>query len=211
MSQQQLGPMQARIKQKRQSAATGMATAIWFSEHDLADYTLRVRQEGQQKQTYAALAGDLISRRQTVEINTIQPSRQHWNKTESLISKAFHFEADIPASIQQLYRRAEDSQELRKPTMFVDPAVDAQEQSEHKAADRLGPMTCATNQPAALMIIDAERRKDEANMAKLAGRRNHNGQDCPNAPTHIGTSKTDRNIFCSTSLAALDTVQAGRS
>ena len=74
---------------------------------------------------------------------------------ESLIADMFPLEADLMASIQQLERSSEDAQDQRT-TVCLDPVIDAQRQSEQQATSLLGCVKFAANQPAALMIIDAE-------------------------------------------------------
>lgn len=77
-------------------------------------------------------------------------------------------EADVTASLLQLYGNAEKDID-RRTTVFLDAIVDAQRLSEHEAAYLLGRVKFAANNPAAVMIIDAELRESEAEPAKLEG------------------------------------------
>ena len=55
----------------------------------------------------------------------------------------------------------------RLTTVFLDAIVDAQRLYRHEAAYLLGHVKFAAGNPAAVMIIDAELREDEAEPAKL--------------------------------------------
>ncbi len=75
-------------------------------------------------------------------------------------------EADVTASLLQLYGTAEQDLD-RRTSVFLDPIVDDQRLSEHEAAYLLGRVKFAANNPAAVMIIDAELREGDAKPAKL--------------------------------------------
>ena len=73
MSAELLEHMQAHLNMERQSAAAYFATAIWFAERELVDHNY-LRDEGNQEQQHAAQFADyLISRGQTVVLDTIEP------------------------------------------------------------------------------------------------------------------------------------------
>ena len=156
MWQQLLGLMQAQRKPGKPSAAACFVAAIWPSGRDPDGFTRHWRQHNQQKQHNTAMFDDdLILRDQTVEPDTVDPPSQDWNAIESLIADMFPLEADLMASIQQLERSSEDAQDQRR-TVCLDPIIDAQRQSEQQATCLLGCVKFPANQPAALMIIDAE-------------------------------------------------------
>ena len=77
-------------------------------------------------------------------------------------------EADVTTSVLQLYATAERENDVRS-TVFLDGVIDEQRNSEHEAAYLLGRVKFAANQPAALLIIDAELREGEAKPASLQG------------------------------------------
>ena len=85
-----------------------------------------------------------------------------------MIANVFRMETDVTASLLQLYGNAEKNID-RRTTVFLDAIVDAQRLSKHEAAYLLGRVKFAANNPAAVMIIDAELREGEAEPAKLEG------------------------------------------
>ena len=101
-------------------------------------------------------------------LDTIEPPCQQWSDTEAVISDVFRMEADVTSSVLQLYKTAEQDNDMRT-TVFLDPIVEGQRLSEHEAAYLLGRVKFAANQPAALLVIDAELREKAAAPATLAG------------------------------------------
>ena len=167
MSAELIDLVQAHLNMERQSAAAYFAAAVWFAERELAGFARHLRHEAGQEQEHAAKFADyLISRGQTVELDTIEPPRQHWADAEEVIASVFRMEADVTASVLQLYATAERDSDVRS-TVFFDGVIDEQRLSEHEAAYLLGRVKFAANQPAALMIIDGELREEEAKPASL--------------------------------------------
>ena len=167
MSAELVGVMQAHLNMERQSSAAYFAAAVWFAERELVGFAEHLRDEAKQEQEHAAKFADyLISRGQTVELDTIEPPRQQWADVEEVIANVFQMEADVTASVLQLYATAERDSDVRS-TVFFDGVIDEQRLSEHEAAYLLGRVKFAANQPAALMIIDAELREEEAKPASL--------------------------------------------
>jgi ferritin len=87
---------------------------------------------------------------------------------EQVIANVFRMEADVTASVLQLYSIAEKDMD-RRTSVFLDPIVDGQRLSEHEAAYLLGRVKFAAGNPAAVMIIDAELKEGKAEPAKLEG------------------------------------------
>ena len=169
MSNELLDLMQAHLNLERQSAAAYFAAAVWFAERELVGFAEHMRDEAKQEEQHAAKFADyLISRGQRTVLDTVEPPRQQWPDIEQVIANVFRMEADVTASVLQLYGNAENDQDVRT-TVFLDPIVDGQRLSEHEAAYLLGRVKFAANNPAALMIIDAELREGEAEPAKLEG------------------------------------------
>ena len=167
MSAEMLDLMEAHLNLERQSAADYFAAAIWFAERELVGFAEHLRDEAKQEQQHAAKFADyLISRGQRPVLDTVEPPRQQWPDTEQVIANVFRMEADVTASVLQLYGTAEQDLD-RRATVFLDPIVDDQRLSEHEAAYLLGRVKFAAGNPAALMIIDAELREGEAEPAKL--------------------------------------------
>jgi len=169
MSTEMLDLMEAHLNLERQSAADYFAAAVWFAERELTGFAEHLRDEAKQEQEHAAKFADyLISRGQRPVLDTIEPPRQQWPDVEQVIANVFRMEADVTASVMQLYSTAEKDID-RRTTVFLDAIVDAQRLSEHEAAYLLGRVKFAAGNPAAVMIIDAELREGEAEPAKLEG------------------------------------------
>ena len=169
MSAELIGVLQAHLNMERQSSAAYFAAAVWFAERELVGFAEHLRDEAKQEQEHAAKFADyLISRGQTVELDTIEPPRQQWADVEDVIANVFRMEADVTASVLQLYGTADQDLD-RRTSVFLDPIVDDQRLSEHEAAYLLGRVRFAAGNPAAVMMIDAELREGEAEPAKLEG------------------------------------------
>ena len=84
------------------------------------------------------------------------------------MAASFLLEADVTASLQQLYSLAERSSDTRT-TVFLDPIMEGQIQSEHEFAHLLGRVRFAGEQAAALLILDAELA--DGNNSPLLGER----------------------------------------
>ena len=169
MSTELLDLMEAHLNLERQSAADYFAAAVWFAERELTGFAEHLRDEAKQEQEHAAKFADyLISRGQRPVLDTVEPPRQQWTDVEQVIANVFRMEADVTASVLQLYGTAEQDID-RRTTVFLDAIVDAQRLSEHEAAYLLGRVKFAAGNPAAVMIIDAELREGEAEPAKLEG------------------------------------------
>ena len=169
MSGELLDLMQAHLNLERQSAADYFAAAIWFAERELSGFAEHLRDEAKQEQEHAAKFADyLITRGQRPVLDTIEPPRQEWPDVEQVIANVFRMEADVTASVLQLYGTAEGDNDKRT-SVFLDPIVDGQRLSEHEAAYLLGRVKFAAGNPAAVMIIDAELREGKAEPAKLEG------------------------------------------
>merc|ERR1711991_397436 len=95
MSKDMLDLMEAHLNLERQSAADYFAAAIWFAERELVGFAEHLRDEAKQEQEHAAKFADyLISRGQTVELDTIEPPRQQWANVEEVIATVFRMEAE---------------------------------------------------------------------------------------------------------------------
>ena len=72
MSAELIGVLQAHLNMERQSSAAYFAAAVWFAERELVGFAEHLREEARQEQEHAARFADyLISRGQTVELDTI--------------------------------------------------------------------------------------------------------------------------------------------
>ena len=101
------------------------------------------------------MADYLVARGQTVLLEAVAPPRQHWSGAEDVFSAIFQMEAEVTSSLQQLYVMAERAGDVRT-TVFLDPIVQGQIESEHEAAHLLGRIRFAQANPAAMLVIDGE-------------------------------------------------------
>ncbi len=167
MSPEMVSQLQAHLNLERQSSADYFAAAVWFAERELTGFAEHLRDEAKQEQEHAAKFADyLISRGQTVELDTIEAPRQTWPDPEEVIANVFKMEADVTSSVLQLYATAERDVDQRT-TVFLDPVVDDQRASEHEAAYLLGRVKYANGERAAMMIIDAELKEGQAEPTTL--------------------------------------------
>ena len=107
------------------------------------------------KTNSAKFADFLIARGQTVELHDLPAPQQQWTMPIDLMATSFQMEVDVTTSLQQLYAFAERSSDTRT-TVFLDPMIEKQTQSEHEFAHLLGRVRFADNQASALLLIDNE-------------------------------------------------------
>ena len=151
-----LDGLQQHLTMERRASAFYFANALWFGERELKGFSKFFHGESQSESTHAASFADyLVARGQTVQLEAIDAPRQSWNSFEEVMAASFVLEADVTASLQQLYSLAERSSDTRT-TVFLDPIMEGQIESEHEFAHILGRVRFAGEQAAALLIIDAE-------------------------------------------------------
>merc|ERR1712025_1143333 len=108
MSAELIGVLQAHLNMERQSSAAYFAAAVWFAERELVGFAEHLPDEAKQEQEHAAKFADyLISRGQRPVLDTVEPPRQQWPDVEQVIANVFRMEADVTASVLQLYNTAE--------------------------------------------------------------------------------------------------------
>ena len=132
---------------------------LWFQERDLDGFASYFLNESQGEMEHAyKFANYLIARGQNVKLNGLSAPIQQWDSIEDLISYSFNMEADLTASLQQLYSMSERISDTRS-TVFLDPIVEAQINSEDEFAHVLGKVKFAANQPSAILLIDSDLKK----------------------------------------------------
>ena len=99
----------------------------------------------------------LIARSQSNDLQLLAAPRQSWDNLAALMATAFQMEADTTSSIQSVYAMAERNSDTRT-TVFLDPLIEAQIQSEDQFAYLLGRVRFANGDPTALLVIDNELR-----------------------------------------------------
>merc|ERR1712010_177254 len=132
MSAEMIGVLQAHLNMERQSSAAYFAAAVWFAERELVGFAEHLRDEAKQEQEHAAKFADyLITRGQRPVLDTIEPPRQEWPDVEQVIANVFRMEADVTASVLQLYGTAEQDID-RRTTVFLDPMVERKKKKRKK-------------------------------------------------------------------------------
>ncbi|SBO42774.1 ferritin [Cyanobium sp. NIES-981] len=163
-----LEALQEHLSLERRASAAYFAMALWCAERELRGFAHYLKSESAAEQGHAAQVADyLIARGQSVTLQEIPAPRQHWDSLEEIFTAVFQMEADVTASLQQLYGMAERGSDVRT-TVFLDPMVDKQIAAENEAAHLLGRLRFAQNQPAAVLIIDGELSADQHGPATLA-------------------------------------------
>lgn len=148
--------LQQHLTMERQASAAYWALAIWFGERELRGFCRYLKAEASNEQHHAGLVADyLVARGQTVLLEAVAPPRQHWQDAEEVFSAIFQMEAEVTSSLQQLYAMAERAGDVRT-TVFLDPIVQGQIDSENEAAHLLGRIRFAQANPAAMLVIDGE-------------------------------------------------------
>jgi ferritin len=159
--------LQQHLTMERQASAAYFAMAIWFAERELRGFSLFFKEEARSEQEHAATFADyLIARGQTVVLQELSAPRQSWASAEEIMAASFQIEADVTTSLQQLYAMAERASDLRT-TVFLDPIVDSQVDSENGFAHLLGRVRFTQAQPAAMLIIDGELSDGKHSPAQL--------------------------------------------
>ncbi len=166
--------LQQHLTMERQASAFYLANAIWFGERELRGFSQFFHDESKSEASHAAGFADyLVARGQSVQLEDISAPRQQWDSVEDVMAASFLLEADVTASLQQLYSQAERVADTRT-SVFLDPIVEGQIESEHQFAHLLGRVRFAGGQAAALLIIDGELAAGQHNPNYL-GERFNNG------------------------------------
>jgi len=163
-----LAGLQQHLTMERQASAAYWALALWFAERELRGFAHYLKQESQDEQHHAGLfANYLIARGQTVGLEPLAAPQQQWASIEEAFCSIFQMEADVTASLQQLYSQAERAADVRS-SVFLDPIVQGQIAAEHQTAHLLGRIRFAQGDAAALLVIDGELSHDRNEPASLA-------------------------------------------
>ena len=164
-----LNAIQDHLNMERQAHASYFAAAIWFAERELRGFSRFFRDESSSEHEHAAkFAEYIIARGQSVSLKAVEAPLQIWESPADVMASAFQMEVDVTASLQQLYSMAERVTDTRT-TVFLDPMVEMQTQSEHEFAHLLGRVKFADNQAAALLLIDNELDQGNNKPASLQG------------------------------------------
>jgi ferritin len=153
-----LSAIQQHISMERHASITYLAMSIWCAERELAGCYQFFDAEAKDEQSHAVhFAQYLIARGQSNNLQSLEAPRQTWENLVSLMETAFQMEADTTSSIQSVYAMAERYSDTRT-TVFLDPLMEAQIQSEDQFSYLLGRVKFANGDPTALLVIDNELR-----------------------------------------------------
>ncbi len=153
-----LSAIQQHISMERHASITYLAMSIWCAERELAGCYQFFDAEAKDEQSHAVhFTQYLIARGQSNNLQSLEAPRQIWENLVSLMETAFQMEADTTSSIQSVYAMAERNSDTRT-TVFLDPLMEAQIQSEDQFAYLLGRVRFANGDPTALLVIDNELR-----------------------------------------------------
>ena len=153
-----LSGIQQHISIERHASITYLAMSIWCAERELAGFYQFLDGEAKSEQSHAVhFTQYLIKRSQSNDLQTLDAPRQNWENLAALMATAFQMEADTTSSIQSVYAMAERNSDTRT-TVFLDPLIEAQIQSEDQFAYLLGRVKFANGDPTALLVIDNELR-----------------------------------------------------
>ena len=156
MNSELLSAFQQHLNMERQAHTVYFAAALWCAQRELRGFTQFFRNESLSELQHSAKFADfLIARGQTVELHDLPAPKQQWTMPVDLMETSFQMEVDVTSSLQQLYTFAERSSDTRT-TVFLDPMIEKQTQSEHEFAHLLGRVRFADNQASALLLIDNE-------------------------------------------------------
>ncbi len=146
------------LTMERNASAFYFAISIWFAERELRGFSEFFKQECLSEHEHASkFAEYLIARGQNVVLQDVPSPRQNFDSPEEILAVSFQMEADVTSSLHQLYSMAERSSDTRT-TVFLDPTIEAQVNSEDEFAYLLGRVRFAQNNPSAMLIIDGELR-----------------------------------------------------
>ena len=153
-----LSAIQQHISIERHASITYLAMSIWCAERELAGFYQFFDGEAKSEQSYAVhFTQYLLARSQSNDLQLLAAPRQSWDNLAALMATAFQMEADTTSSIQSVYAMAERNSDTRT-TVFLDPLIEAQIQSEDQFAYLLGRVRFANGDPTALLVIDNELR-----------------------------------------------------
>ena len=157
--------IQDHISIERHASVTYLAMSIWCAERELAGFYQFFDAEAISEQAHAVrFTQYLIARSQSNALQALDAPKQSWDQLSDLVQTAFQMEADTTSSIQSVYAIAERNSDTRT-TVFLDPLIEAQIQSEDQYAYLLGRVKFAKSDPTALLVIDNELRAGQTQRA----------------------------------------------
>ena len=144
------------LTMERNANVQYFSMALWFKERELRGFSSFFLKESNEELSHVQKFTDyLIARGYRVNLNDLPSPVQEWNSIQDLINFAFRMESDLTTSLEQLYSIAERTSDIRS-SVFLDPIVEAQINSEDTFAYLAGKVKFSENQPSAILLIDNE-------------------------------------------------------
>ena len=144
------------LTMERNANVQYFSMSLWFKERELRGFSSFFLNESNEEMSHVQKFTDyLIARGYKVNLKDLPSPVQEWNSIQEVINFAFKMESDLTTSLEQLYSISERASDIRS-SVFLDPIVEAQINSEDTFAYLSGRIRFAENQPSALLIIDKE-------------------------------------------------------
>ena len=130
--------------------------SLWFKERELRGFSSFFLSESNEEMSHVQKFTDyLIARGYKINLKDLPSPVQEWDSIQDLINFAFKMESDLTTSLEQLYAISERASDIRS-TVFLDPIIEDQINSEDTFAYLSGKVKFTENLPSALLIIDNE-------------------------------------------------------
>ena len=130
--------------------------SLWFKERELRGFSSFFLNESNEEMSHVKKFTDyLIARGCKINLKDLPSPVQEWDSIQELINFAFKMESDLTTSLEQLYSISERASDIRS-SVFLDPIVEAQINSEDAFAYLSGKVKFSENQPSAILLIDKE-------------------------------------------------------
>ena len=144
------------LTMERNANVQYFSMSLWFKERELRGFSSFFLNESKEELSHVEKFTDyLIARGYRINLNELPSPVQEWDSIQDLINFAFKMESDLTTSLEQLYSISERASDIRS-SVFLDPIVEAQINSEDAFAYLSGKVKFSENQPSAILIIDKE-------------------------------------------------------
>ena len=144
------------LTMERNANVQYFSMSLWFKERELRGFSSFFLNESMEEMSHVQKFTDyLIARGYKINLNELPSPVQEWDSIQDLIDFAFKMESDLTTSLEQLYSISERASDIRS-SVFLDPIVEAQINSEDAFAYLSGKVKFSENQPSAILIIDKE-------------------------------------------------------
>ena len=144
------------LTMERNANVQYFSMSLWFKERELRGFSSFFLNESNEEMSHVQKFTDyLIARGYKINLNELPSPVQEWDSIQDLIDFSFKMESDLTTSLEQLYSISERASDIRS-SVFLDPIVEAQINSEDAFAYLSGRVKFSENQPSAILIIDKE-------------------------------------------------------